>query len=79
MSKPHINPKDLNSNLIVNTSKYMTLLKIYHHIRYNPGVKKGDVLFKFGKHKAVAEKIWECYHDLKLEWPVEIYLRVFEE
>jgi hypothetical protein len=65
------------STLKVNLEKYMTLLKIYHHIRYNKEVKKTDVIFKFGKDKNLVEDIWTCYHDQKIEWPVEIYQRVF--
>jgi hypothetical protein len=57
----------------------MTLLKIYHFIRYNKDVKKSDVAFKFGKNKKLAEDIWDYFHELKIEWPVEIYQRIYQD
>ena len=33
----------------------------------------------YGKHKDVVEKIWYCVYELKIEWPFEMYDRVFED
>jgi len=79
MAKEVINQKELSSNIKVNTEKYLLVLKIYHYMKNIPNLKKGDLIFKFGKHKKLAEEIWECFHDLKIEWPYEIYKRVYED
>lgn len=62
--------------------KIMLLFKIWQTIHYSnlrkEPIKKNDLIFKFGKHKVVVERIWECVYDLKIEWPLEMYDRVFE-
>lgn len=67
---------------IIDGEKYMVLLKIWQHIYWNERrktpVKKADVEFKFGKHKEIVGKVWECVYDLKIEWPAEMYGRVYD-
>jgi hypothetical protein len=66
----------------VNRDNYMLLVKIWQTIHYSEKrktpISKVDLIFKYGKHKDVVEKIWICVYDLKIEWPFEMYDRVFE-
>jgi hypothetical protein len=68
---------------VIDTKKYMLLVEIWQRIHYgelrNTPVKKADLIFKYGKHKDVVEKVWECVYDLKIEWPAEMYDRVYEQ
>jgi len=61
--------------------KMMLLIKIWQEIYYSnlrkTPIKKNDLIFKYGKHKAIVEKIWDCVYDLQIEWPYEMYHRVF--
>lgn len=71
-----------SSGKIIDTKKYMLLVEIwqaiyYGELRKNP-VKKPDLIFKYGKNKDIVEKVWECVYDLKIEWPAEMYDRVYE-
>lgn len=66
----------------IDSKKYMVLVEIWQTIHYserrkNP-IKKADLIFKYGKHKEVAERVWECVYDLKIEWPAEMYDRVYD-
>lgn len=77
-----IDIQSLQSNVTVNKENFMLLLKIYHHMRFKlkhePNYKKSDLVFIYGKHKKLVEDIWECYNELKIEYPYDIYKRVFE-
>lgn len=65
------------TNLKIDTKQYLTLLEIFQYTKKFKEKSKTDIAFKFGKNKVLAEQIWECYHILKIEWPVEIYNRIF--
>lgn len=71
-----------SSSKTVDTAKLEVLVMIWKNIYYgelrkNP-IKKADLIFKYGKHKDIVEKVWECVYDLKLEWPYEMYDHVYD-
>jgi hypothetical protein len=66
----------------INTKNWMILVEQFQHLHYaklrKQEVKKIDFLFKFGKNKQIAEKVWECFVDQGIEWPHEMYDRIFD-
>lgn len=67
---------------IVERAKWDVLVKMFQYLYYaklrKEEIKKVDYLFKFGKHKQVAEKVWDCFFVQHLEWPHEMYNEVYK-
>lgn len=66
----------------IDTKKWMILVEQFQFLYYGKlrkkEIKKIDFIFKFGKNKHIAEKVWECFYDLQIEWPHEMYDRIFD-
>lgn len=81
-SKPITYKEIKPTNRVYDRNKIMLLTRIWQDIyrsnlRREP-ITKIDLIFKYGKHKKIVEKIWECVYDLKIEWPYQMYDRVFD-
>ncbi len=69
------------SNSSFNRNNWMILIKMFQYLYY-ANLRREEILIsdfknRYPKHKKIAEKVWECFHDLKIEWPHEMYHRVF--
>lgn len=81
--KKHLSHTDIkSSNLKIDREKWIILIKLFQNLHYaklrKTEVIKSEFLIKNSKHKKIANKVWECFYDLKIEWPYEIYFRIYD-
>lgn len=67
--------------MAVEKAKWMLLVSMFQYLHYaklrKEEVKKGDFIFKFAKNKKIAEKVWVCFYEDQIEWPHQMYSKIF--